>query len=45
MLIIALKLWNDRSKMLGFPMEFLLMSTVIMIVVKQTRLYLIPLPF
>ncbi len=45
MLIIALKLWNDRSKVLGFPMEFLLFSTVIMIVVNLTRLYLIPLPF
>jgi hypothetical protein len=44
-LIIALKLWNDRSKVLGFPMEFLLFSTVIMIVVNLTRLYLIPLPF
>jgi hypothetical protein len=44
-LIIALKLWNDRSKVLGFPMEFLLISTVIMIVVNLTRLYLIPLPF
>ena len=44
-LIVALKLWNDRSKVLGFPMEFLLFSTVIMIVVNLARLYLIPLPF
>lgn len=44
-LIVALKLWNDRSRVLGFPMEFLLFSTVIMIVVNLARLYLIPLPF
>lgn len=44
-LIVALKLWNDRSRVLGFPMEFLLFSTVIMIVVNLGRLYMTPLPF
>lgn len=44
-LIVALKLWNDRARVLGFPMEFLLFSTVIMIVVNLARLYIIPLPF
>lgn len=44
-LIIGLKLWNDRSKVLGYPMEFLLFSTVIMIVVNLARLYIVPLPF
>ena len=44
-LIVALKLWNDRSKLLGFPMEFLLVSTVIMIVVNLARLYVVPLPY
>ena len=44
-LIVALKVWNDRSKVLGFPMEFLLFSTVIMIVVNLARLYMIPLPY
>ncbi len=44
-LIVALKLWNDRAKVLGFPMEFLLFSTVIMIVVNLARLYIVPLPF
>jgi hypothetical protein len=41
-LIVALKVWNDRSKVLGFPMEFLLFATVIMIVVNLARLYIIP---
>ena len=44
-LIVALKVWNDRSKVLGFPMEFLLFSTVIMIVVNLARLYILPLPY
>jgi hypothetical protein len=44
-LIVALKVWNDRSKVLGFPMEFLLISTVLMIVVNLARLYVIPLPY
>jgi hypothetical protein len=44
-LSVALKLWNDRSRVLGFPMEFLLFSTVIMIVVNLARLYIIPIPF
>lgn len=44
-LIVALKVWNDRAKILGFPMEFLLFSTVIMIVVNLARLYIVPIPY
>ncbi len=44
-LIVALKAWNDRAKVLGFPMAFLLFAAVIMIVVNLARLYIIPLPF
>ena len=44
-LIVGLKLWNDRARVLGFPMEFLLFATVIMIVSNLTRLYVVPLPF
>lgn len=44
-LIVGLKLLNDRYRILGFPMEFLLFSTVIMIVVNLVRLYFLPLPF
>jgi hypothetical protein len=44
-LIVSLKVWNDRAKILGFPMEFLLFSTVIMIVVNLARLYIVPLPY
>ena len=44
-LIVALKIWNDRGRVLGFPMEFLLFSTVIMIFVNLGRLYVTPIPF
>ena len=44
-LIIALKIWNDRGRVLGFPMELLMLSTVIMIVVNLGRLYVTPMPF
>lgn len=45
LLILALKLWNDRLKVLAFPMEFLLFAAVIMIVSNLTRLYFVPPPF
>lgn len=45
LLIVALKVWNDRARVLGFPMEFLLFAAVIMIVVNLARLYFTPLPF
>lgn len=42
-LIVLLKVWNDRSKNLAWPMEFLLFAAVILIVSNLTRLYLLPL--
>lgn len=39
--IVALKLANDRFRVLGWPMEFLLASAVTMIVINLGRLYLI----
>ncbi|MEX0347407.1 MAG: hypothetical protein AB3N20_20970 [Rhizobiaceae bacterium] len=42
-LIILAKLANDRLKVLAWPMEFLLASGVLMIVVNLVRLYMIPL--
>lgn len=41
-LIVALKLWNDRAKSLAWPMEFLLFAAVILIVSNLTRLYFLP---
>jgi hypothetical protein len=43
-LILALKVWNDRRKVLAWPMEFLLIAAVTMIVVNLARLYIIELP-
>lgn len=44
-LIVLLKIWNDRSKILAWPMEFLLFAAVILIVANLVRLYFTPLPF
>jgi hypothetical protein len=44
-LIVGLKVWNDRMKILAWPMEFLLFAAVIMIVSNLTRLYFVDLPF
>lgn len=44
-LIVLLKFWNDRSRMLAWPMEFILFSAVILIVSNLTRLYFLPLAF
>lgn len=41
--IVALKLWNDRAKILAWPMEFLLAAGVTMIVINLARLYYLPL--
>ena len=41
-LILGLKLVNDRLKMLAWPMEFLLFSAVILILANLTRLYFLP---
>lgn len=43
-MIVLLKVWNDRSKVLAWPMEFLLFAVVILIVSNLTRLYFTPLP-
>ncbi len=42
--IVAMKLANDRAKVLAWPMEFLLAAAVTMIVINLTRLYFLPLP-
>lgn len=41
-LIVGLKLLNDRVGWLNWPMEFLLFSAVILIVANLTRLYFLP---
>lgn len=43
--IVAVKLVNDRMKLLAWPMEFLLASGVIMILINLTRLYWLPMPY
>ena len=40
--IVLLKIANDRIKLLAWPMEFLLASGVIMIVINLGRLYMMP---
>jgi hypothetical protein len=42
--IVAMKLANDRAKVLAWPMEFLLAAAVTMIVINLTRLNFLPLP-
>jgi hypothetical protein len=43
-LILALKAWNDRRTLLAWPMEFLLIAAVTMIVVNLARLYIVEMP-
>lgn len=43
--IVSLKFWNDRAKLLAWPMEFLLAAGVSMIVINLARLYVTPLPY
>jgi uncharacterized protein YcfL len=43
--ILGMKVANDRIKLLAWPMEFLLASAVIMIVLNLVRLYYTPLPY
>jgi hypothetical protein len=43
--ILAIKFWNDRTKILAWPMEFLLAAGVTMIVINLGRLYFLPLPY
>lgn len=40
-IIVVMKFANDRFRVLGWPMEFLLASAVTMIVINLTRLYLL----
>jgi Na+-transporting NADH:ubiquinone oxidoreductase subunit NqrE len=42
--IVVMKIANDRFRVVGWPMEFLLASAVTMIVINLTRLYFLPLP-
>jgi hypothetical protein len=42
--IVAIKFWNDRVKILAWPMEFLLVAGVTMIVINLGRLYFLLLP-
>lgn len=42
--IVALKIGNDRIKVLAWPMEFLQAAGVTMIVINLTRLAFLPLP-
>jgi poly(A) polymerase Pap1 len=42
--ILALKVWNNRKKVLAWPMEFLLFAAVTMIVVNLAWLYFFDLP-
>lgn len=42
--IIGMKIANDRFKVLGWPMEFLLASAVVIILFNLGRLYFAPLP-
>ena len=39
--IVAMKLGNDHFKILNWPMEFLLVAAVTMIVINLARLYLL----
>jgi hypothetical protein len=39
--ILAMKVANDRLRLLSWPMEFLLASAVVLIVANLARLYLI----
>lgn len=43
--ILAIKFWNDRARVLAWPMEFLLAAGVTMIVFNLARLYFLPLPY
>ncbi|MDQ0315901.1 hypothetical protein [Amorphus orientalis] len=43
--IVLMKIANDRYKVLNWPLEFLLASGVVMIVINLGRLYIIPMPY
>lgn len=42
--IVAMKIANDRYKVLNWPLEFLLASGVVLIVINLARLYMLPIP-
>lgn len=43
--ILCMKIANDRFGILGWPMEFLLASAVVLILFNLARLYFLPLPY
>ena len=43
--LIPVKLINDRIKVLSWPMEFILVAGVTMILFNLVRLYFVPLPY
>lgn len=43
--IVLLKALNDRTRLLAWPMEFLLAAAVSMIVINLAWLYFTPLPY
>ena len=44
-MLIPVKIVNDRMKILNWPMEFILVAGVTMIVFNLARLYFLPLPY
>ena len=44
LLILTLKIFNDRKKLLSWPMEFLLFAAVTMIIVNLAWLFFFELP-
>jgi len=43
--LVAVKIANDRLKVLSWPMEFILVAGVTMILFNLVRLYFAPLPY
>lgn len=43
--IVAMKIANDRYRVLRWPLEFLLAAGVVMIVINLARLYMLPMPY
>ena len=43
--LIPVKIFNDRAKVLNWPMEFILVAGVTMIVFNLVRLFFAPLPY
>ena len=43
--LVPVKIFNDRTKILNWPMEFILVAGVTMIAFNLARLYFAPLPY